>query len=119
MPWISTEDVKSKRTQINRLFPKKDGWKISVRRDLHDTVLVTISEGPVPLVEPSNHQPNPYNPVGVDGQATSILRTIAQIALEGRVVAHHDQDYGSIPNFYVHMNVGSWNSPYVVVNRGN
>ena len=112
MPYISSEDVKAKRKAINLTFPKKDGWKISVRKENHSGIQVSILEGPVKLVEEDYAQLNPYNLRGINQEATDILRAIHEIASAGKRVQHVDADYGSIPNFYVSIDVGRWDCGY-------
>lgn len=110
MPYISAETVKAKRQTINALFPSRDGWKISTRKEDSNSLVVTILAGPLPLVE---GQRDVYRDTqGVSQEATKILREIYEIASEGRKVQYYDQDYGSLPNFYLTVRVGDWRRPY-------
>jgi hypothetical protein len=43
----------------------------------------------------------------------NFLIAVAEI-LSGNVeTVSHDSDYGSIPNYYVTMQIGQWNKPHV------
>lgn len=114
MPYISADTVKTKRQAINALFPSRDGWKISTRKEDSNSLVVTILAGPLQLVE---GQREVYGDTqGVSQEATKILRAIHEIASEGRAVQHYDQDYGSVPNSYLTVRVGAWDRPYQLTN---
>lgn len=49
MAYISTAEVKVIRDDLKEAFPRKEGWKFSVRRDHHSAVRVAIMESPVVL----------------------------------------------------------------------
>lgn len=115
MPYISAETVKAKRQAINNTFPARDGWKISTRKEDSNSLVVTIMAGPIQLIEGSDRQVC-WTTQGVSPEATKILRSIYEIASDGREVQHYDQDYGSVPNFYLTVRVGAWDTPYQIKN---
>jgi hypothetical protein len=114
MPYISAETVKTKRQQINSFFPSRDGWKISTRKEDSNSLVVTILAGPIQLVD--GQRDIRWDTQGVSQDATKVLRAIYEVASEGRTVQHHDQDYGSVPNFYLTVRVGAWDRPYQLTN---
>ena len=122
MPYISTETVRERRTLIRKSFPE---WKISVRIDNYSSIDVSIKEGPLPFPT-SEHSRDGYeqvNPYYIDEHYEDFpkwkkfLNEIMAIAGKGKKTESYDGDYGNIPNFYVHINIGSWDKEYVQRNK--
>ena len=114
MPYITTDEVKAKRKEIRKTFPD---YKFSVRCENHSTVSVSIMEGPLALTTRGYEQVNPYyiaRNYEDRPEVAKLLEAVVGIAARGKREIVYDGDYGSIPNFYVTLEVGKWNRPYKV-----
>ena len=122
MAYISTENVKVKRNQLKKEFPSKDGWKLSVTNDHHSTIMVSILEGPINMIEGDSgyEQVNHYwidDHYGSRPEVKNILTRILEIISSDQMTVVYDSDYGSIPNFYCRINIGRWDRPYKQVRK--
>jgi hypothetical protein len=115
MPYISSEEVKAKRKEIQAAFPD---YKFSVTRDGHSSICVSIMSGPLALTE------NPRGHVQVNHfyidehykdrpEVAALLTAVRDIAWRGQTELVYDSDYGSVPTFYIHLAIGKWDRPYV------
>ena len=111
--------MKAKRQEILAAFPRKAGWKVSVTKEHHSGIRVVFLEGPVPLTDrPDGHQQiNHYHidRCAVSTEAATVFVKAKRIASAGNYTVVEDSDYGSVPRFYVSINVGRWDTPYRVV----
>ncbi len=117
MPYITSEDVKAKRKELRAAFP---GFKLSVTKSNHSGINVAFMEGPVKMT----NSPDGYQQINhfylhdprysLDPFVAALLQKAADIASRGKRTQHVDADYGNIPNFYVHIQIGKWDKPYVV-----
>jgi hypothetical protein len=112
MPYISTEEVRAKRKEMRAALPE---WKLSVRKDHHSGIRISVMEGP--LGYPEGHiQLNPYY-LGRNFEDSpewvGVLETIKRIAAAGMSGGHHDSDYGYVPGHYVEIEIGKWDKDYV------
>lgn len=112
MPYISTEEVKKIRESLKKELPE---FKLSVCRENGHALCVHLMAGPVKFPQSYDqvnhfHYRNHY-----EGDALKVLdRVMGTIdALHPRKIEHEDSDYGSIPNYYLHLQVGKWNKPYI------
>ena len=46
MAYITAEQVKEKRNLIKKAFPAKEGWKFSVTREHHSSIIIAIMQYP-------------------------------------------------------------------------
>lgn len=118
MPYLSSDLVSEIRSEIRKTFPK---FKISVTREHHSTVRVVIKSGPIPMTtHPAGyeHVNNYYikDHYADTPEVCKVLTRINDIVSKSKCIEHVCSDYGSIPNYYVSINIGKWDSPYIVSN---
>jgi hypothetical protein len=113
MPYISSDRVKEIRNELKREFPN---FKMSITCRHNHEVSVVIRSSPLQF-NSDNFQVNPYwleqhwaeeNP-----QAYDVFSRMVKIMNSGNYTVVEDSDYGSIPKFYINLQVGDWNRPYV------
>jgi len=116
MPYITTEAVKAKRNEIKAAFPD---YKFSVTCQNHSTIAVSILKGPLPLTknERGYEQVNHFyigDHYGDRPEVAKLLSAVQDIASRGKRELVYDSDYGSVPTFYTHLEIGKWDRPYEV-----
>lgn len=117
MPYISKEEVANRRKAIKSALP---GFKCSITRDGSNCIRVAILEGPINLLPPEDRQRghagvNPYyyrEVFAMMPEVVGVLDTVMPIATAGRIEESTDSDYGSIPTFYLSVEIGKWDQPY-------
>lgn len=107
MPYVTTNQVKQVRNTLKKMFP---AVKFSVTRRHYSTIHIVIAESPFKWAE-SYVQLNPFYLEEYDHSA--FLKAVAEVAFEGNRIISEDGDYGSIPNFYVDIHIGTWEKPHV------
>ena len=123
MPYIDAKEVKAIRESIKKTFPQ---FKFSVTREHGSSVSIHIMSGPVSFSRFSDKDKgstsiNEYryrdhykdDPELVE-LFSAILCLVNNVKDQHEVV--YDGDYGSVPNYYVNLNVGKWDRPYKEVN---
>jgi len=111
MPYITNEEVVEKRKAIKKAFPN---WKFSITRKHHTCLRVSILEADIKLTEESNKPVNHYYiKDNYEGEVMEALQKLVDIMLKGEEIVSNDSDYGSIPNFYVSLQIGEWDKPFV------
>ena len=103
MAYISTEQVKEIRKELNKAFP---GIKFGVKRERYAVIQITIKSSPFfPGID--YKQVNPYSiERNYTGEEAQFLRQVVDIAEKGQT--HHETcDYGRQPSYYIYMYVGS------------
>ena len=118
MPYLSAEDVKTKRNLIKKAFP---AYKFSITREHHSTISVYITEAPINLLTNDEHrgyeQVNHFyikEHYAETPRIRDILSKIYKIAKEGNRIISEDGDYGFIPNFYINISIGKWDKPFKI-----
>jgi len=112
MAYITTEEVKVIRNDIKAAYPRKDGWKFSVRRVDGHKVEVTIMEGPITFKD-SNSRASSYPETS---QQYKVLSELSDIINKKNFDKSEPQiDYFCV-GFYYSLEVGKWNKPYKKVN---
>lgn len=120
MPYITTEEVKTKRNLIKKALPE---YKLSVRCQHYSVIDISIMEGPIDLMPGVDDKHEQVNTFHIDThykdnvEALRVLTIINDIADDGNYTASIDGDYGSIPSFYVHINIGRWDKNYKIVKK--
>ncbi|UII80026.1 LPD29 domain-containing protein [Flagellimonas sp. CMM7] len=116
MPYITTEQVKEKRILIKKALPE---YKFSIRREHGTSIDISILEGPINLMDGSEHrsyvQVNQFyikDHYADRPEIAKVLQTVYQIASSEQRELVYDGDYGSVPNYYVSINIGQWNRPF-------
>lgn len=116
MPYISTEEVKAKRAEIRAAFPD---YKFSITCQHHSSISVKILSGPLALTtnERGNEQVNHFyiaDHYADRPEVAKLLQAVQDIASRGKRELVYDSDYGSVPTFYTHLEIGKWDRPYEV-----
>ncbi|HWY35750.1 MAG TPA: LPD29 domain-containing protein [Nitrosopumilaceae archaeon] len=113
MSYISTEDVATKRKEIKTAFPN---WKFSITREHYSSLNVVILEADIKLTDKENVSVNQYyikEHYADNKEVRDALQSIVDIMMRGKKTVSTDGDYGNIPNFYVNLEIGKWNKPFV------
>lgn len=119
MPYISKEARQQIKLEIKKALPKN--VKVSIRTD-YCHVYVSILQGDLEWNSERNYsQINHfhYESYGYDPKWVALFRTILKAIHTGctpRIICE-DGDYGSIPNYYVSLEVGKWDKPYQQVTK--
>lgn len=116
MSYISASTVAAKRKQIKAAFPD---YKFSITRRHGSSICVDILAGPLDMGT-TYTQVNTYyikDHYAETPAVMNVLQGIYAIAAEGKTTLTEDSDYGTIPTFYVNLNIGDWNKPYEVVKK--
>jgi len=107
MPYISTQRVAEVRKELKSTFPDV---KFSVRRQDHSTIAVSVMKSPFAWPEGTQS----LNPFYLDRyDHADFLQQVHDIANAGNRIVSEDGDYGSIPKFYLNIEIGKWNQPHV------
>lgn len=120
MPYISTEEISRKRSELKKEFPN---YKFSVSGRHHSTISVIVIEAPIDLRLNSNRVYENVNDFHIKDtynnkpDVCDILMKIHSIMNEGNRIVSEDGDYGSIPEFYTDLSVGSYEHPFKIVEK--
>lgn len=121
MPYITKEQVKTKREAIKKAFPSKDGWKFSITSDF-SSIYVAIMESPIRFGEDGSYEQ--LNHFYLDNytesmgeQAVTALKKINEILTSDNRIESVDGDYGNIPNFYTNIHIAKWNKGFKFVEK--
>jgi len=125
MPFISTEEVARKRNELKKEFPN---YKFSVTKK-NSTINVVVIESPIELrikhTDPNSEFSN-YEQVNVFWiedtykeypEILKVLQKIYSIINDKNGVLVEDGDYGTVPNFYTSISIGSFDKPFSVVTK--
>jgi hypothetical protein len=119
MPYITTEEVKKIRTLLKTELKE---FKISVTQRHHSTIVITLVEGPLDFGI-TYEQVNPYYLEKNWAQKPECLKVLLQIKnnveREKPIEGHDDSDYGFVPNYYMDINIGTHEKPYVIKSIGD
>ena len=118
MPYITSDKVKSIRKTIKDKYPK---FKFSITRENYSGVRIQLMESNIdfsPIINDARgcFQINQWtikNTFEGNTRAIQMWEDIYKIANEGNGILVVDGDYGAVPNFYVWLEVGKWDKPYV------
>ena len=123
MAYISAEDVKAIRAELKSAFPQ---FKFGVRKESGGlAVAVTVKQGTCLFEGKPHAQVNEYwiDSHWTDAEDAMVLKKISEIMHNapgragGKVYFDHSDvqtDYFHTA-FYTHLQVGSWDTPYTVV----
>jgi len=120
MAYLSQEKAKLIKAEIKKQFPKKQGWKFSIRVRHHSTLCVNILSAPVEFVEGKTWcSLNNYSSYNHD----DIFKKLVGIC-NGNFLGEDESnfndsdpmtDYFSV-GWYVNIEQGSFDKPFVNVN---
>jgi len=112
MPYISKEEVKEKRQLIKKAFPN---LKFSITCKNYSVLDVAIVEGDIDFKEEYKQINHFYiGDSSYSNEINEVLQSIKDIATKGQATEVEDGDYGTVPNFYLHLAIGKWNRPYIL-----
>lgn len=123
MAYISTEEVKEIRNNIKKLFPSKEGWKLSVTRRHHSEVSVIFLEAPINL-DPKGLGHYQINDMWIE-EHYSEEPTLKEAFTKAKnaitnVKVNEDRNFGDMGadyanyNYFIDLAVGKWNKPFQV-----
>jgi len=121
MPYLSTEQVKIRRQIIRKMFPD---FKISVRSKNYSSICVDVLSGPLDLLKDCNEHTRKNGNERINHyyykehyknfpEKVEMFDKIMEVANKGNGIESVDGDYGNIPNFYINIEIGRWDTPYV------
>jgi hypothetical protein len=112
MPYINKEEVKAKRDAIKKAFPD---FKFSIVCKNYSTISIHILEGNIELKKERSQINNWLidKEYSDNPEAKEMLQKVYDIANGGNGVEVVDGDYGTVPNFYVHLEIGAWDKDYI------
>jgi len=121
MAYISAEKTRQIREELKLRFPKKQGWKFSVKKD-HGSLRIAILEAPVRFCEKDNGTLNHYYPEQYEN--SGLLKKITGIA-NGDFLAADESNYDNSDSmtdyfdvgWYISIKQGDWDKPFVVKNK--
>ena len=127
MAYISQETKKQIATELKREFPRKAGWKFSLRVRHYRSLSVTILEAPMDLLEDVNKNDKNNNPweyveirYSTPGKYTDIYRKMLDIIdgdFEGSDRKNYDNsdimtDYFDV-GWYSCLSIGDYERPFI------
>lgn len=122
MPYITKEQVKSKRAALKKALPQ---YKLSITTEHYSGIKVAIMNGPTDFGTEYT-QLNPYIDYREErynrdtGEYESqpliadVMEVIMPILNEGMGEGFEDSDYGHVPDYYTWVQIGKWDTPYTV-----
>lgn len=118
MAYISSEEVKQIRDALKQRQELK-GFKLSVTRKHHSTVLITFVEGQWDLGE-TYRQLNVYYPEKIENSTLRIATEIVLLTVKSIRAQEFREtgDYGQQPDFYISVHVGKYDRPYSIKPQG-
>jgi hypothetical protein len=109
MPYIDKNQVAEIRKELKSKFPE---FKFSVTRSDYSGVRIVILSGNIDFNFTYRHINQYHIDSTYTGAAKRFLTLILNYATKDQYELVNDADYGSVPNFYVDINVGDWDRPY-------
>lgn len=110
MPYITPEHVKAIRIELAKLLPE---YKLSITREHGSSVNISIMSGPCDFETTHASVNHFYIDRDYEGEAKRVLSLIAKTADKDNKDMYEDGDYGTAPTYYVNIEIGKWNKPYV------
>lgn len=105
-----TEKIAEIRNELKFALPN---CKFSIRKNHYNSMSIYLLSSPVSF-EQDHIQVNQYHIESFyKGEQKDLLLKIKQIAFKD-VTYRETGDYGTQPDFYIHLNVGKWDKPYKV-----
>lgn len=116
MPYIAADTVKIIRTKLKKELPNV---KLSVTGQHYSTLVVCVMESDIDFGVGEYAQLNEFyiekNFQDRPAAQELLLKIMALIeASHEQKEVTYDYDYGSVPNYYISLNVGKWDKPYVL-----
>ena len=120
MAYINSTKTREIRNELKKQFPKKDGWKFSVKNEHHSLISITILEAPVRFHESEHISLNHYQSDSI--QNSEIFDKIVDIA-NGRFLEPEEQNFDKSDimtdyfhvGWYVRFQQGDWDKPFKLI----
>ena len=118
MPYISTEEVRKIRNALKENVPE---CKFSVKCQHKSSVCVTILKSKLDMLKASEDyvdiNPYHYKEQDYSDVLKSLFTKIYSVIDEAHPnkIISNDADYGSIPNYYLNLQIGNYKKPYEMV----
>lgn len=123
MAYLSKEEVSKMRVELKKVFPAKQGWKLSITRKDYSSINVKFFEAPINL-DPKNQGNYSVNPYWLEENYKNepeLLKVFqdAKKAILGvkdqidRNAGDPGADYGNT-NFFYNISVGDWDRLFKV-----
>lgn len=116
MAYLSKEELKKMRDNIKKVFPAKEGWKMSIRNRNHSTVCVDLLKGNFKDDEASrniNHYRVPNNDAG---KFTKFVNEILELSVQNHDRSDIMTDYFDV-GYYKTISIGRWDKEYVYTGK--
>jgi hypothetical protein len=115
MPFIEVSQVAQIRGELKKQLPE---FKFSVTREHYTCLNVAITSGPLNFGKPYEQVNQYYIDKNYEDQpeVKKVLLKVNEICSKEERTEFIDSDYGSVPNFYIHISVGKWDKPYQLTN---
>tara|TARA_B100001059_G_C17764833_1_gene544996 strand:+ start:113 stop:532 length:420 start_codon:yes stop_codon:yes gene_type:complete len=111
MAYLSKEELKKMRDNIKKVFPAKEGWKLSIRNRNHSTVCVDLLKGN--FKDEGHRTVNHYRTTDDDsGRFTSSINEILELSVENYDNSDSMTDYFDV-GYYKDISIGRWDKEYV------
>lgn len=116
---ISKDRVKEIRQQLKQEFPQ---ITFSVTRRDSNLITVAILKAPINFLKGRERESRGYEQVNNyyikdnysdNPEARDVLLRINDIVSRDQREITYDGDYGSVPNYYVHIEIGKWDRPFI------
>ena len=121
MPYITKEQVKTKRAALKAALPQ---YKLSITTENYSGIKVVVQRGPVNFGTEYN-QLNPYidyreeryNSTTGEWENQPLIADLMEVIMpilnDGIGESTEDGDYGTIPDYYTWVHIGQWDKPYM------
>jgi hypothetical protein len=113
MPYIEVSKVAEIRNQLKQELP---AFKFSVTREHYSCLNVAIISGPLDFGLAYFQVNQYYIDEHYTAEIRKVLKKVNEIASKDERIICVDADYGSVPNYYIHISVGKWDKPYKLMN---
>lgn len=115
MPHIEVSKVAEIRTELKRQFPE---FKFSVTREHYTVLNVAILSGSLNFSKPYEQVNQYYIEKNYEDQpeVKKVLLKVNEICSREERIEFNDADYGSVPNFYIHISIGRYDKPFQFIN---
>lgn len=122
MPYITKEQVKSKRKALKEALPQ---YKLSITTEHYSGIKVAVMSGPTDFGTEYT-QLNPYHDYRAETwnryteeyesspPIQDLLDVVMPILNEGKGESTEDGDYGMIPDYYTWVHIGKWDKSYEI-----
>ena len=113
MAYLSKEQVKEIRTEINKVLTSKDGFKISVTRSHYSGVNVNVMQSPI-LFSVAEKQINEFYISKMEDKNERLIFELIDKAVGRAVGDCYDRNAGDMGadysdyNFYKNYSIGRW-----------